>query len=119
MVEILFPSSLTYAWTWTSSPCFASTIFICKGMALQDVYVVLKNPIGTCHGDENNQINKISYTKMRTRVGLNPNPNRETRKTRTQHVQNKNQTRFYYKNKTSLWEENVPKIGVEEIKGNL
>jgi len=71
-------------------------------MSLPNVYVVLKNPIGTCHGHENNQINKISYSQMRARVGLNPNPNCETRKTRTQHVQNKNQTRLYYKNKTSL-----------------
>jgi hypothetical protein len=34
-------------------------------------------------------------------------------------VQNKNQTRFYYKNKRSLWQENVLKTGVEEIKGNV
>jgi hypothetical protein len=51
-------------------------------MALLDVYVVLKNLTGTCHGHEN-KVNKIPYTKTKIKVGLNPNPNCETRKTRT------------------------------------
>jgi hypothetical protein len=39
---------------------------------------------------------------MKTHANLIPNPNHEARKirTRTQHVQNKNPTRFYYKNET-------------------
>jgi hypothetical protein len=34
---------------------------------------------------------------MRTRANLIPRPNCETRKTKTQHMRNKNSTRFYCK----------------------
>jgi hypothetical protein len=48
--------------------------------------------------------------------------NRKT-KPKTWHVQNKNPTRFYCKeetkNKVKLWEENIPKIDVEQIEGNV
>jgi hypothetical protein len=53
--------------------------------------------MGVClnyHGHENNQVYKISWFKMRPRVGLIPNPNPKTRKikTRTRQVQDKNST---------------------------
>jgi hypothetical protein len=35
---------------------------------------------------------------MRTRANLIPNQNCETKKTKTQQVQDKNSTKFYYKN---------------------
>jgi hypothetical protein len=44
------------------------------------------------------------------------------KKTRTRHVRNKNPTIFYckeeIKNKTRLWQENVPKTNVEQTKSN-
>jgi hypothetical protein len=45
-----------------------------------------------------------SWKCIPTWVSLIPNPNHETKKPRirTQHVQNKNQTRFYYKNETKI-----------------
>jgi hypothetical protein len=43
-------------------------------------------------------------------------------RTRTWHMQNKNSIKKYYnekkKNKTRLWQENIPKINVEHIEGN-
>jgi len=47
MVEKLPPSSLTYAITQASSPCLTSTSFICKTIALLEVYVVSKKPMIT------------------------------------------------------------------------
>ncbi len=46
----------------------------------------------------------VFKTKTRTWVGLVLNPDYGTRKkiTRTRHVQNKNPTKFYYKNKTKI-----------------
>ncbi len=52
-----------------------------------------------CHGKENKQVYKIFKSKTKQKVGLIPNPNRETRKTKTktQHMQYKNSTKFYCK----------------------
>jgi hypothetical protein len=54
-----------------------------------------------CNEHKNNQVCNISYIKTGTCVNLVRNLNHETRKTKTkiQHMQNKNPTRFYYKNK--------------------
>jgi hypothetical protein len=60
--------------------------------------------MGIClnyHGHENKQVYMISWIKMRTKVGLIPNSNCETRKTRTRTRQVQlNSTRFNYKNET-------------------
>jgi hypothetical protein len=53
-------------------------------------------------------------TKTKTRARLIINPNHETRKTTTQHMQNKNSTRFYY-NKAMTRKRT--QIGVEQSKG--
>jgi hypothetical protein len=61
---------------------------------------------------------------MRTREGIFPNPNCETKqtRTRTQHMQNKNPMKFYCKEKIKIEQgydkKNIPKIGVEHIKSN-
>jgi hypothetical protein len=61
---------------------------------------------------------------MKTHACLVPNLNHVTKKTRTrtQHVQDKNPIRFYSKNETRTKQgcdkKNIPKIGVEQIKGN-
>jgi hypothetical protein len=44
-MEMLLLSSLTYARTQTLSPCFASTSFTYKTMALLGVSVISKNPM--------------------------------------------------------------------------
>jgi hypothetical protein len=43
IVERLLLSSLTYARTQALSPCFVSTSFTCKAMALLDVYNLKKS----------------------------------------------------------------------------
>jgi len=50
IVERLLPSFLTYARTQALSPCFASTSFTCKAMALLDVSTISKNPMVTWQG---------------------------------------------------------------------
>jgi len=61
---------------------------------------------------------------MKTRVGLIPNSNCETRKikTRTRHVQTKNSTRNNYKEfffkKQGDDKKTYPKINFEHIEGN-
>jgi hypothetical protein len=57
---------------------------------------------------------------MRIRASLVPNLNHETRKTktRTQHVQNTNLTRFYYKEETKTnqgYDKKNPKTDVKHI----
>jgi hypothetical protein len=47
IVERLLLSSLTYARTRTLSPCFASTSFTYKAMALPYVSIISKNPMVT------------------------------------------------------------------------
>jgi hypothetical protein len=56
---------------------------------------------------------------MKTKASLVPNPDHKTRKI-TMTSANKNITRFYLqkRNKTRLWQENTPKTGVKQIKGN-
>jgi hypothetical protein len=69
-----------------------------------------------CHGHENNQ-DQIYLTKTRTRPILVPNLDCETKeiRKRTWHMQNKNLTRFYYKEEET---KNISKIGVEHIRSN-
>jgi hypothetical protein len=47
-----------------------------------------------CQGHENYQVYKIFKSKMKTKIGLIPNPNCEIKKTKTRHVQDKNPIRF-------------------------
>jgi hypothetical protein len=77
------------------------------------------------NGHENNQIYVQDFlTKTKTYASLILNPNRETKKTRirTKHVQDKNPTRFYCKNKTKIKQgcdqKNVPKTSVGQTKNN-
>ncbi len=66
---------------------------------------------------------QYSLTNTRTKAGLIPNPNYETKKTRkkTKHAPNKIQQDFITrKNKTKQGydKKQIPKTGVEQIKGN-
>jgi hypothetical protein len=56
---------------------FKTTIKTSGEMVNEEITNLFNFTFTNCHGHENNQIYGILKTKMRTRVGLIPNPNHE------------------------------------------
>ncbi len=82
------------------------------------------NVQGYCHKHKNHQIYRIILTKIRTNVNLVPNPDHKTKKNKNKNMtcakQKSNMILLQEgnKNKTRLWQENIPQTGVEHTEGN-